>query len=143
MIPLDERERRISLWAAAVAAGTWVALWALSGPSKVATVLALIGLALAGLLALAARNGSRVLTGIAAVVLGYGPWGQAFILGMPYIALAAWLLYRGMRAKRAQRATETATEVTKKPAPRAGRAAGSSSRPRANKRYTPPQRRSS
>ena len=164
MSRLDERERRIALWAAGLAAATWVVILALSGLRVRAVVLAAIGLALAGLLALAARNGSRLLTGIAAVVLGYGPWGAAFILGLPYVLLAVWLLFRGaqQRALRRQSAGGRAGTAAgehdageeparpkpqrpkrnrrRSPRPSSRPAPAGPSRPRANKRYTPPRR---
>ncbi|MDP8991500.1 MAG: hypothetical protein M3N31_00315 [Actinomycetota bacterium] len=154
MIRLDERERRVSLWASALAAATWVALLVLFGFTGRAAVLAAIGLALAGLLALAARSGSRVLTGLAAVVLGYGPWGAAFILGLPYVVLAGWLFFRGSKARALQR-QQTAGERGGREAEEGGDKPTRPSRrtrperarpaagPRPNKRYTPPQRRRS
>ncbi len=78
------------------------------------------------------------------MVLGYGPWGQAFILGLPYVGLAAWLFFRGARSRAERKygprrsgqaaAKEPASPSKKEPARR-------SSPPRPNKRYTPPQRR--
>lgn len=141
---LDDREFKVSLYAAALAAATFVALWVALDFTRPATILGAVGLALAGLLALAAQRRSRILTGVAAVVLGYGPWGRAFILGLPYVALAAWLFFRGARA-RAERKygpRRTVEAGSKEVAPEARRGQGArSSPPRANKRYTPPQRR--
>ncbi len=142
---LDDREVKVSLYAAALAAATFVALWVALDFTRPATILGAVGLVLAGLLAMAARSRSRILTGVAAVVLGYGPWGRAFILGLPYVALAAWLFFRGARARAerkygARRTVEAgskdvARQPRKEPVSR-------SSPPRPNKRYTPPQRRS-
>lgn len=141
---LDDREHKVSLYAAALAAATFVALWVALGFSQPATILGAIGLGLSGLLALAARRRSRILTGMAAVVLGYGPWGGAFILGLPYVALAAWLFYRGARSRAERKyGPRTAVEArAKEPARPSGKEpARRSSPPRPNKRYTPPQRR--
>lgn len=141
---LDDREVKVSLYASALAAATFVALWVALDFTRPATILGAVGLALAGLLALAARRRSRILTGVAAVVLGYGPWGQAFILGLPYVGLAAWLFFRGARARAERKyGPGRATEAGSKEVPEARkRQAPRSSPPRANKRYTPPQRRS-
>ena len=121
MTDLDERERRLALWAAGIAAATWMLLWALSGFTTTATVLAAVGLGLAGLLALAARHGNRLLTGLAAVVLSFGPWGRAYLLGLPYSLLAAWLLFRGIRATDRTRAGGTPTGRSRAGRTRAGR----------------------
>lgn len=141
---LDDREQKVSLYAAALAAATFVALWVVLDFTAPATILGAIGLVLAGLLALAARRRSRILTGLAAVVLGYGPWGRAFILGLPYVGLAAWLFYRGARSRaeskyQARRTVEAESRESgggPKKAP-----TGRSAPPSPNKRYTPPQRR--
>ena len=140
---LDDREVKVSLYASALAAATFVALWVALDFTRPATILGAVGLVLAGLLALAARRRSRILTGVAAVVLGYGPWGQAFILGLPYVALAAWLFFRGARARAERKYSQRRTvEAGSKGVPGARKEqARRSSPPRANKRYTPPQRR--
>lgn len=134
--PLDDRERRMALTGAAVAAAASVALYAPSFRTPAAVALAAIGVAMAGLLALAARARSRVLTGTAAVVVAFGPWGYAWLVGLPYFVLAGWLLFRGPRLApaggggRARRAARGGGGDPRQPSgPR---------RPPANKRYTPP-----
>ncbi len=142
MTRLDQRERRVALWASGVAAATWLVLLGLSGFRATAAVMAGVGLVLSGLLALAARRGNRLLTGLAAVALAFGPWGQAYLLGFPYNALAAWLLVRGMKAK--ARAAEAAQAAPGEPEQALRRerppVKTRTGRPTANKRYTPPRR---
>lgn len=140
MSRLDQREQRFSYAAAAFGALASAGLWAPAFDETAGIVLAAIGVAMAGLLALAARRGSRLLTGLAAVLLAFGPWGMAWILGFPFLCLAAWLLFRGGRLAaetRAARPPEPKREPKKKPEAPSARP----SRPEANKRYTPPQRR--
>jgi hypothetical protein len=98
---LDDRERRISLWAAGFGALSAVVFYAPYVRFLAAWVLASIGLAMSGLLALAARRRSRLLTSLAAVLLGFGPWGFAYIVGLPYMVLAGWLTYRGAKMRTA------------------------------------------
>lgn len=148
MTALDDRERRITYWVAAVAAGASVALWAPGFDEQLAIVLAAAGVALAGLLALAARSRRRLLTCLAAVLLGFGPWGVAWVLGLPYIALATWLVFRDRKATQAAQTrddddAESSSKATRKarrqPSPRREREPHSG--PQASKRYTPPRKR--
>ncbi|MDP9388123.1 MAG: hypothetical protein M3Q48_09485 [Actinomycetota bacterium] len=132
---MDATERRWSMAAAAVGALTSIILWAPAFDRQAGVVLALIGVAMSALLALAARAGSRLLTGIAAVLLSFGPWGFAWIVGVPYLVLAGWLAVRAGRARAAAAVTAPAVEERAAPATGARR----STRPEPNKRYTPPQ----
>ncbi|MDP9070497.1 MAG: hypothetical protein M3N68_04295, partial [Actinomycetota bacterium] len=91
---LDEREQRVALLAAALAAVSSVALWAPLFEQPRAVGMAGLGVAMAALLALAARSRRRLPTGVAAMVLAFGPWGFAWVIGFPYLCLAAWLLFR-------------------------------------------------
>lgn len=149
---LDDREQRYAYLAAGFGALASVALWA-PGFDKAAGVLwAGIGVAMSGLLALAARRRSRLLTGAAAVLLFFGPWGYLLLVGLPFLVLAAWLVLRAPRppprprAERAARgrlrrrgapaddgAGEGAADAKPAPAPAAP--------PRPSKRYTPPRSR--
>ena len=138
----------MALLAAALAAVSSVAVWAPSFERRAAVGWAVMGVAMAGLLALAARSRRRLPTGVAAMVLAFGPWGYAWVNGFPYLCLAAWLLFRqrhrqpddraaaGHAAqapargrRRARREDEPGAERSRPP------------RPEANKRYTPPRRR--
>lgn len=153
MTRLDARERRLSLWAAAIGAAAWVALLVVSGFSGRVLAIAGTGLALAGLLALAARAGNRVVTGAAAALLGF--WEGPF-LGLPFVILAAWLLYRGSKARLRQReaaaasasdpaqetpAATTPAKKSRRPERKPTRDRGAPGGPQPSKRYTPPQRR--
>ena len=155
---LDGREQRFALWAAGFGAVSAVAFYAPAFDEfTAAIVLALIGVAMAGLLALASRSGNRLFTCIAAGLLGVGPWGYAYIIGLPFLVLAGWLLYRDANARRAAKGSwsrerpprekqadvgpakeESATEkpVRKKKAPIEPRSRAA--RPGPSKRYTPP-----
>ncbi len=152
MTRLDGREKRVALWAAGFGAVSSVAFYAPAFDEfTAAIVLALVGLAMAGLLALTSRSGSRLFTCIAAGLLGIGPWGYAYIIGLPFLILAGWLLYRDANARRAQRETRVRERPVKekpekerppkerpiknKAVPQAGQ---KPSRPGASKRYTPP-----
>jgi len=101
--PLDEREKRVTLWAAAFGAVSAVAFYAPAFDLTAALVLALVGVVMAVLLALAGRSGSRLFTCVAAGLLGIGPWGYAYIIGLPFLLLAGWLLYRDANTRRAAR----------------------------------------
>jgi hypothetical protein len=148
---LDERERRITLWVAAMGALASVVLWAPAFDQAAGLILAAVGVVLSGLLAAAARSGNRLLTCVAAVLLGFGPWGVAWILGLPYVILATWLLFRDRkasaerRAREAPRTGEQEPERKRRPRSRARArqppARERPARPEASKRYTPPQRR--
>ena len=154
MIPLDERERRYGFVAAAIGAVTSVALWAPLFEKAAAWQYAGIGVVLAGLLGLAVWRRSRIFTCLAALLLGSaGPWGRFYFLGLLFLLFAMWLLFRDRKGRaasgelrRPRRAEEPDAKPAKldaKPAAKPTAKAGTRpSRPEANKRYTPPQRRS-
>lgn len=157
MNPLDQRETRLTTRAAVVAGAAFVALYATTGFSAWGYVLgAAIGLAMALLLWAAARSGRRMLTGLAALAVGFGPWGTAWVLGAPYLLLAGWLLFRARPRARAQPENEAdedddGDQAERRPAARRRRrstagaetapASEKRSRPSASKRYTPPSGR--
>ncbi|MEO7837662.1 MAG: hypothetical protein ABIS21_08500 [Acidimicrobiales bacterium] len=97
MNPLDDREQRWARWGAGVGAVAFIAYWAPSFDRRPAVTLALIGCAMAAALAFAARRRRRLLTGLAAMVMGFGPWGGVWLLGLPYLVLAARLALRAQR----------------------------------------------
>lgn len=116
MTRLDEREKRVALWAAAFGAVSAVALYAPGFDEfAAALVLALVGVVMAGLLALASRSGSRLFTCLAAGLLGIGPWGFAYIIGLPFVLLAGWLVYRDANARRAARGPRVRQRPTDEP----------------------------
>lgn len=133
---LSEQQRRIATWGAAAAAAAFVAVWAPSYPAGHAVGFTGIGLAAAGLLYLAARRGSVLLTAIAAFLVSFGPWSFYWALGLPYLAGAGVLLFRASkRAVVAPREPKAAPPkaAAPSPAPLAQRRP-----PRESKRYTPP-----
>ncbi len=147
---LDQRERGVALFAAALAAVSTAVLWTPHLDEPEGLAVAGVGVALAGLLALAARSGRRLPTGLAAVLLAFGPWGFAWVLGFPYLCLAAWLLFRHGRARSAPGADEGAEpsgQQERRPGRRPRREAKTAetrsrpAHPEPNKRYTPPQGR--
>jgi hypothetical protein len=143
--PLDDRERRYSVLAAAFGAAMSVALWAPQFGERAAVLLALIGVVMSALLYGAARRRSRLLTGVAAVLLAFGPWGFAWLIGLPFLVLAGWLVVRAPRPSRGEpRPPSEPRARRRRPAP-AEDGPGTDPRPppppRPSKRYTPPQRR--
>ena len=144
---LDDREQRWAYRAAGLGAAMSVALWAPSFDEGAGVVLALIGVAMSGLLALTARRRSRLFTGGAAVLLSFGPWGFAWLIGLPFLVLAVWLVLRAPRPeprprperapRRSRRRRAESEEDAEEPAtPRAP--AGP---PKPSTRYTPPRSR--
>ena len=158
MTRLDEREKRVALWAAGFGAVSAVAFYAPAFDEfSAAVVLALVGVVMAGLLVLASRSGGRLFTCLAAGLLGIGPWGYAYIIGLPFFLLAGWLMFRDANARRtaggrpAKERPVREKQVKEKPdRPRPVKARKTakekpmgpphekSSRPGASKRYTPP-----
>ncbi len=144
---LDPREQRYAYRLAGFAAVASVALWAPEFDERAGIALSGIGVAMAGLLAAAAWRRSRLLTGLAAVLLAFGPWSMAWLIGLPYLVLAGWLAVRGARKAAAD---PSAPRPPREPRPRrsrqptadAGGPLARSSPPPASKRYTPPQQRS-
>jgi hypothetical protein len=138
MTRLDDLERRITLWLAVLGGLASVALWAPAFDKSAAIILATVGVGLSALLALTGRSRRRLFTCLAAVLLGFGPWGTAWILGFPYLLLATWLLLRDRKASAERRARGEAEPAP--PASPAPREKDPRSPPRASKRYTPPRR---
>ena len=144
---LDDREQRYAFLAAGLGAAVSVALWAPSFDERAGVALAAIGVTMSALLALAARRRSRLLTGGAAALLSFGPWGFVWLVGLPFLVLAVWLVLRAPRpeprprpervpraSRRRQAAEDDDGEVAAvTAAPRAPAAP-----PKASKRYTPP-----
>lgn len=94
---LDDREQRYAYVAAGFAAASSVGLWAPSYDDGTAVVLAGIGLVMAAFLAIAAQRRKRLVTGMAAVLLAFGPWGMAWVVGLPFLVLAGWLALKSAR----------------------------------------------
>jgi hypothetical protein len=165
---LDERERRLSLAAGGVALLLGVLIYLLETQDKVhftkspdAPVTTLIlGIACGGLLLGATFVGRRAPVGFVALFAFLIFGTSAFALGLPFLALAAWLLYRSYKIQReaaAQlRAARSGDSTSRPPSRRAPGGPAKSSRatpkegnkrgpakPEANKRYTPKRPRPS
>ncbi len=150
MNPLDEREARLTSRAAVVAGASFLALYATTGFRGWGYVAAAsVGVVMAGLLWLASRSGRRLMTGLAAVVVGFGPWGSAWVLGAPYLLLGGWLLFRARPRSRTEPAggaapepgADTVPAVTRRLRRSAAVADPARRRPGPSKRYTPPSGR--
>jgi hypothetical protein len=109
--PLDQRQRRITLAAAGVAAVLVLAIWipqlgAHVRKGQVTPSLALIsGLILAGLLATSLLINKRYIVGLAALFLAFlGPWGNYALAAVPYAGLAGWLVITAGRQAREEAA---------------------------------------
>lgn len=158
---LTDKEQRYASYGVAWAALWSVILWAPSFDEKAAVALSGIGLAMAFLLAIAAKRRQRLFTGLACVLLAFGPWGMAWVLGLPFLLLAAWLALKSNRLQPvAEPELDENGEIVEhpvalarvRPARRRRNAAegddtapdGSTGAPRTppppSKRYTPPQR---
>ncbi len=96
---LSDKEQRYASYGVVWAALWSVVLWAPSFDEKAAVALAGIGLAMAFLLAVAARRRQRLFTGLACILLAFGPWGMAWVLGLPFLLLAAWLALKSNRLR--------------------------------------------
>lgn len=138
------------------------ALFAPAFDTRAAAVLATIGVVMAAALWLAARSRRRLLTGLASVLVAFGPWGGAWVLGAPFLLLAGWLAYRARPgppdpdvqatvaappadapvdgADAAGRAARRPGRRARRTRPAAAEEAGPG-RPTPNKRYTPPAKR--
>ena len=130
--PLDDREQRYAYVAAGLGAAVSVALWAPAFDEGAGLALAAIGAAMSALLAGAARRRSRLLTVGAALLLSFGPWGFAWIVGLPYLVLGTWLVVRAPRTPREprrRRPPAVVEEHREPPRPEP---------PKPSKRYTPP-----
>jgi hypothetical protein len=160
---LDERERRLSFAAAGGSVLFGVLIYVLDTNNKnfrlqkgqiTPQTTLVLGVAFAVLLVAATVYGRRAPVGFVAlfVFLMFGT--TSFFLGAPFLALAAWLLYRSYKIQRDSAATARAARLeqstsptrTTRPGPatnKSSRSASKSSRtkgpamPEANKRYTP------
>jgi len=157
---LDERERRLSFAAAAASVIIGVVIYLVEtndrsfrvtkGVLTPQTTL-VIGIVFGGLLLAATLFGRRAPVGFMALFT-FLAYGTRYLAGLPFLALAAWLLYRSfkfqkeatarVRAAKAEsggsppssRSTSGSTRT--KPTSR-GSAAKGPARPEANKRFTP------
>lgn len=136
---LTPDQQRVAKLGAVLAAIVFVGLWASRYPKPAAVAASGIGLVMAGLLYLAARRGSIVLTALAAFVVSFGPWGWLWMLGAPYIAWSGMLLYRASKAA-ADAAGPREPRRRKKPVEEAAPVADRRP-PDQSKRYTPPARK--
>lgn len=152
--PLGDREQRFAYYAAAFGALASVGLWAPSFDTSTGIALAGIGLFMSGFLAVTARSRKRLATGLASVLLSFGPWSMAWVVGLPFLALTGFLMLKsGLFQPRPARETDGTAEVAARPvreSRRRRRAApdpsvetgpGARRPPPASKRYTPPTRR--
>lgn len=131
-VQLDDRQQRLAYVGAAVAAVALVAIRVGTFPDSLP--LALLGLLMAAFLAFGARRRSVTLTGAAAFVVSFGPWGDVlWFMGAPYIAFGGLLMYR---ASKQAAATAPPREPRRKKAPPT--APATKKGPERSKRYTPP-----
>lgn len=153
---LSDKEQRYAYYGVAWGAVWSVLLWAPSYDEQAAVALSGIGLVMAGLLALAARRGQRLFSGLACILLAFGPWGMAWVIGLPYLAMAGWLALKSNRLQpRPEPQVDENGEIVEPPAvptrERTSRrrrkaaaeedaAIAARTLPPASKRYTPPQR---
>lgn len=109
-----------------------------------------IGIVAALLLVIATRVGRRAPVGFVALITGAAFQGSSVILGLPFFALAIWILYHAyktqketaaaVRAARAEARTSTSAHNRPVPTARGARPRGRSkgpATPAPNKRYTP------
>jgi len=167
---LDARERRYSFFASAAALVFGVSIYVTETNNKhfhlskgqfTPFTTLVVGLVAAALLLGATFIGRRALVGFVALFTFLAFSNSAFVLGLPFVILAAWLLYRSykvqkaasadLRAGRAQASAKSDASdkpSTARPAPtsssraapkgRAKKTKGSAG-PEPNKRYTPKQ----
>jgi hypothetical protein len=136
-VKLSDNERRIALWIAGAAALLSIGLWSPQFDRPAGVVIALVGVVMAGLLALAARSRSRLLTGGASLLLAFGPWGFVWVLGAPFLLFAVWTWFGSRRQPVAGEAGVEAPEAAR-PA-KAVAPPKPTGPPRPSKRYTPPK----
>ena len=156
---LDDRERRFSFLAAVLAAVFGIAVYVgetsnphfrLAKNQLTPQTTLVLGLAAAALLLVTTFIGRRALVGFVALFT-FLAFGTQYLLGVPFLALAVWLLYRSFKiqkeasaAARAARAdgsgssappsTRGSSRSAKSPRRSASKAPTG---PEANKRYTP------
>ena len=156
---LDERERRLSFAAAGLAAVFGIAVYVaetsnhhfrLAKNQLTPQTTLILGLAAAALLLITTFIGRRAAVGFVALFT-FLAFGTQYLLGVPFLALAIWLLYRSFKiqreasaAARAARAESSSARTTtartsSRPAStrRGSRSKTSKSGPEANKRFTP------
>lgn len=162
---LNDKEQRYARLGAWMGAAVSIALWAPNWTVGAGIALSAIGVIMSGLLALAAKRRSRLWTGLSCLLLSFGPWGMAWIVGLPYLVLAGWLVLKSPRlqprldaeVENGEIVEVSSTDAAEVPAPvRARRwsrrkptdsseepAAAPAPRraPTASKRYTPPHHR--
>ncbi len=165
---LDARERRYCFFASAAALIFGVSIYVTETNNKhfhltknqfTPFTTLVVGLVAAAFLLGATLIGRRALVGFVALFTFLAFSNSAFVLGLPFVVLAAWLLYRSykvqkaaaadLRAGRAQANTKSeasAKESPARPAPTGSSGATTKGRtkkakgptgPEANKRYTP------
>lgn len=145
---LDDLEQRVAFGAAAVAAVLSIALNVYDLPETL--LFALIGVVFAGVMAAAGQRRSRLLAGVAAYLLAFGPWHVALV-GTPFLMIGLWMWFRGrpgpeeLEARRQARAARMAERRAARSASRgkgskgaADPAATGKKAPPPSKRYTPP-----
>ncbi len=105
---LTGQGRMLGYGGALVAVGSFLTLWVpnigvhAAGRPSGTTYLAL-GLALAGLLALATASGRRLAVGLGALLVAAGPWGPEALFPLLYLLLSAWMTVQVARAVRCRR----------------------------------------
>jgi hypothetical protein len=146
---LDELEQRVAFGAAAVAAVLSIALNVYDLPETL--LFALIGVVFAGVMAEAGRRRSRLLAGVAAYLLAFGPWHVALV-GTPFLMVGLWMWFRGrpgpeeLEARRQARDARVAERRASRGRGRskagsddaAGSGKAGKKAPPPSKRYTPP-----
>jgi hypothetical protein len=159
MDKIDERERRLSFAAAGLAAVFGIAVYVaetsnphfrLAKNQLTPQTTLVLGLGAAALLLITTFVGRRALVGFVALFT-FLAFGTQYFLGVPFLALAIWLLYRSFKIQReasaAARATPTESSSGRATTARAAGKPTSPSRgsrsksktalPEGNKRYTP------
>ncbi len=167
---LDARERRYSLFASAAALVFGIAIYVTETNNKhfhltknqfTPFTTLVVGLVAAAFLLGATFIGRRALVGFVALFTFLAFSNSAFVLGLPFVILAAWLLYRSYKVQKAASADLRAGRAkaspkseapekasTVRPAPPSSSRAAPKGRtkktkgpagPEPNKRYTPKQ----
>lgn len=168
MNQLSEKERQYAYLAAALAAAVCLVFAVANVGTPAALAVSGLGVVTAGLLAIGARRGNRLSSGVGAALLALGP-SPAWVVGLPYLMLFGWFTLQASRRRVKQEPEveldengEIVTRTVQRPArqPRPARAPRRRRRgsggedvvatgpdglpvrkpPPASKRYTPPQR---
>jgi hypothetical protein len=157
---LDDRERRLSFAAAGLAVLFGIVVYVsettnshfrLAKNQLTPQTTLVIGLIAGALLLVTTLLGRRAPVGFVAL-FAFLAFGTQYLLGVPFLVLAIWLLYRSFKiqreasaAARAERANEprgrstspTRASGRSAPASRSSRGKAKSAVPEGNKRYTP------